>query len=90
VEEYPVMNQLRLYPNPADQYVNVSWRASTRGSVQITTSDVNGKVLQQKLVPAVKGTNHYKLDVSSLAKGFYNINLVTDNQTIQHKLLISE
>ena len=90
IDEPIILDQFKLYPNPADQYVNVSWRTSTQGSIQITTSDVNGKILKQKVVAALKGINHYKLDVSDLAKGVYFINLSTDSQTIQHKLLISE
>jgi hypothetical protein len=90
VGEKVVLDQLKLYPNPADQYVNVSWYSSTRGSIQITTSDVNGKLLNSNIVAAEKGINQHRLDVSDLPKGFYFVKLTTDNQIIQHKLLISE
>lgn len=62
-----------VYPNPAKSSLNVVLDAASASEVSMTVTDAAGKVVLQRTVSAVAGSNNYTLNVSSLAKGNYVI-----------------
>lgn len=57
--------------NPAQHEVQVSLWLSSEQKVQVQIRDAGGRVLMARLFAAGKGTNLFRLPVSSLSKGTY-------------------
>jgi len=70
-------------PNPAYDHVMVSWIESRLNPSQITVFDITG---QSMLEIKVDKENHQLLDISSLPKGIYLIQLTDYNQRLVSKL----
>ena len=75
---------IRVYPNPADQYVFVELAAENneKGSVQIC--NLQGQIVMQKMVQ--KGLT--RIDVSELAEGMYIMKVETRGVVRVNKLVV--
>ncbi|MGL1885147.1 MAG: Ig-like domain-containing protein [Reichenbachiella sp.] len=74
---------LVLYPNPADQYLNIE--GLNNGTYQLTVFNVSGAIHIQKQIDF---SNQTRLDVSQLEAGHYIIHLVGDETTKSLKFLV--
>lgn len=82
---------LELYPNPAQNQVNVALNLNNRSDVKITVRDLSGrlvKTLSAKAVPA--GTESLSMDVSSLKTGTYIVSLINGADSRTAKLIITK
>ncbi len=75
-------SRIALYPNPANDYVNVQCTMNNVQLEGIEVLDVYGKVVR-----TVVGTNNYSLlqtciNVSGLANGMYFVRVTTDEGTV--------
>lgn len=73
-------NQFSIYPNPADDFVNISGKSNI-SSVQIY--DLAGKLLSNQSL----NSKETKLNISSLPKGIYIIQLVSEGKTNSYKII---
>jgi hypothetical protein len=66
-------NKFTIYPNPTDQHLNVTWNTDFKVSY-IMLTDVLGKKVKD--IQVNTQVNSIDLDLSSLAKGTYYVNLI--------------
>jgi len=77
--------ELKVYPNPAKDIVNLTMENVAIQSVAVM--GIDGKTLLNVAVPANDG--NYPLDISSLPSGIYILNITTPNgKTISKKLMV--
>ena len=78
------IEDFRIYPNPADDFVTVETSVSLEGAI-ISLFDVNGRrVLNYK-----KNTENNKIDISNLNAGEYILRIVSsEGNVLSEKLLI--
>ncbi|WP_274475833.1 LamG-like jellyroll fold domain-containing protein [Mangrovimonas aestuarii] len=67
-------NNIRLYPNPTSNYINVNL-GDTYITVNASLLSVNGRVVAQK---TVSNTSAFQMDLNQAA-GLYFLNITTDN-----------
>jgi len=78
-----------LYPNPTEtQRVNLNIHSKENGSVSIKVFDLNGRLLSQQQEQIGIGTQTFSIDISSLNKGTYIIQLDDGKRKGAQKLLI--
>lgn len=65
------IDELSLYPNPADDELNLQFSVNSAQEVQIQIQDVFGKVAQNNSVNAAIGSNLVMMDTKDLAAGVY-------------------
>ncbi len=82
-QEFEVSN-LNLFPNPANDEVFMSF-ASAPASVKWQITDLKGSTL---ISGSESGSEKVRLDVSSLIKGVYLIQVLADDQVQNSKLII--
>ncbi|MBL7899773.1 MAG: T9SS type A sorting domain-containing protein [Crocinitomicaceae bacterium] len=70
-------NSFALFPNPAADFVNLSFDASMQHG-QILLSDLAGKVVYQS---AVSETKNIEIDLRNLESGHYFVTLISEEQT---------
>jgi hypothetical protein len=81
--------QCTLYPNPATNYVQVSFEASSDciGNIRIL-NQAGQVVLKVPKFIIMSGQNSLELDVTTLPQGIYFCSLQTDDENICRKLVI--
>ena len=67
--------QLSIYPNPAKDVMNVIFHRQSTATIKITITDITGKLLLHKNVPARNGNNAVPISIKSLPPGSYFIKL---------------
>ncbi len=77
------LSDVRIYPNPATDYVNISMTSEAQ-NVNMNIVDMSGKVLYTDVINHGGGNQIYRIPVSELSSGIYFMNLVTPTgRTIQ-------
>jgi hypothetical protein len=75
--------KLVLYPNPANNVLNISyWNTQVPGNVKTMIYDNSGKALTGKVIFAQTGVNQTSFTVSSLASGIYVFMIENPDHTI--------
>lgn len=76
---------VNLYPNPADEELNISFQAINNEKMTILLTDLTGKIIQTNTIQANEGENLVLLNTSDFAKGVYFVNLLsgTKRTTLQ-------
>jgi PKD repeat protein len=77
IAEAGTIDELALYPNPADQEVNLRFSVGTPQNTAIQIVDITGKVVQTNSVMAAAGSNLVMMDTSKLAAGTYMMTVKT-------------
>lgn len=79
------VNGINLYPNPADDEVNVTFNAAAAQEIWVSVTDVTGKVIERHLIHGKAGANLVALNTDAYANGVYFVNLASGNvnQTLQ-------
>lgn len=62
-------DDVAVYPNPAEDYINVAVSAGNQEDLQVNVIDIQGRVLIENAIPA--NTNSTRVFVGGLAKGIY-------------------
>lgn len=85
LEEQAELDQLTLFPNPADNEVNVRFNVANSQVVDFKVQDITGTVVQNVSVQAATGSNLVVLGTEELAAGMYflQINTGGTQQSIQ-------
>ncbi|HEX5636167.1 MAG TPA: T9SS type A sorting domain-containing protein, partial [Gammaproteobacteria bacterium] len=80
-------NKLLLYPNPATDQLMITLSAERAEKVQVRIVDNAGRVLRQQQWNSIAGSVTMPLEVSSLAKGMYYLEVKGEN-TDQRKIFV--
>lgn len=75
------VQEIKLYPNPSDGNVNVSFNLKTAQQVSLNVTDLSGKVLETITVNGTNGGNVVMLDNTDLATGMYLIQVAANGST---------
>ncbi len=68
-----------LYPNPADNELNVSFQLVQDAPVQLVIRDVSGKLVQQITLQGKSGSNLALLDTGTFESGMYFLTIGSSN-----------
>lgn len=74
VEELAAMTGIKVYPNPAENFINVEVNAAVTGNVQVEMFNLLG----QKISTVTAEDRKARLDVSALPAGCYVIDCMSD------------
>lgn len=74
-----------VYPNPAQNVVNIGWATANGEEAVISITDLSGK---QVVNTTVKMNGVTTLDVSSLQTGVYMMTITEDNNSYTQKLIL--
>jgi hypothetical protein len=88
IGEFILDSEVRIFPNPAREQVNVSFTSRKEFSLDIIVADISGRKLLKKKVFARNGTNNITLDVHNFEPGIYMIRLSGAKGALNQKLVI--
>ncbi len=82
VENLNATKLIELYPNPANNYLNVSFESESTGKLFLF--DLTGKVIREEFLdPGLQS-----IDVSGIPKGMYIIKIESDKDVYTEKITI--
>jgi len=80
---------LLVYPNPATGNLNIEFHLSQNNEVNITLSDIVGKVIyQNNNKTATAGTMKYNINTSAMNAGMYLLSVQAGNETYTQKVFV--
>lgn len=82
-------NGYAVYPNPANQTLNVSFNAVETGLADYTIFDATGKQMLNESFPANFGLNQIEVDVTQLSTGSYVLILANGKQELPLQFVVS-
>lgn len=78
-----------LFPNPAQDAVNVGFSLDGTQKVRIEMFDVAGRIVDaEKEEEYPEGTHQVAINTANLAEGLYIVRMTTDNGVVQKKVLV--
>lgn len=84
------MQSTSVYPNPASGKITMTFTAKESATLQLSVSDIAGKTVESRLVSTLVGVNNLDIDLSSLNKGLYILNLGSGNQQWSTKISLTK
>jgi hypothetical protein len=92
ITEHPEVTSnstLKIYPNPANDYVKVSFKVPSTSSATLNIFDLSGQLIKTENLGRVKsGEVEYSLSTGNLGIGNYLIQIVTGNTRCSAKLVV--
>lgn len=80
---------LNVYPNPASSNVNVAFNLNNESDVNVTVTDLTGKVIAvNNLGTQTAGAHKVNLDTQAFAKGVYVVKFSANNVVSTQRLVI--
>jgi len=82
------VGRLKVYPNPSDGKLSISFKAANKGDVNISITDSNGKEVYKQTMKDFEGEYFQQVDITEKGKGTYFINITSGEDTITKKILV--
>ena len=82
--EEEIKNYFKLYPNPANGYVNIEF-SETMKNAKLLISDLMGRVVHTQ---SLNGKDAIQMDVSALSAGVYMVTVSNENGSVSTQQLV--
>ncbi|MBC8486067.1 MAG: C10 family peptidase [Bacteroidetes bacterium] len=87
-EQNESFGNLKVYPNPANNLLNISFSLDESQSFDIKLLSVTGEVVYVESTNEFSGNYVNTIDLSEIAKGVYFLNLTNNKGTVNRKVII--
>lgn len=81
-------NGLICYPNPANSFINLTFNAVQNCVAKFELLDINGRVVNTKVLSGHSGLNFVQLATGELNAGVYILKIENDNHVFYKKIVI--
>lgn len=78
---------LNIYPNPAEDVLNVEWNGNLEGNLVVVLSTMDGKIVTQKQTISAEDSNTLQLDLNQVPSGAYMLEISDGGQTVHRKVI---
>jgi hypothetical protein len=82
------LDQLMVYPNPAENLLNISFNIEENQSLEVRLISAMGNVIYSENMKDFSGYYVNTIDISSFAKGVYFLSISNDKGTVNNKVVI--
>lgn len=87
-EELNTISAINVFPNPANENVNIEYNAVNSGNHSISLVDVTGKLVYNENFSAQKGNNRKQINLNGVDAGIYLVTIADENGKQNHIRLI--
>ena len=81
-------SEVTVYPNPAQNNLNIGLLLIKNSDVEINIKDVTGKTVLSKNNKVLKGENKLQIETTNLSSGLYFVQVKSDDVLISTKKII--
>ncbi len=82
------VSRLKVYPNPSDGKLSISFKSVSKGDVKVSVTDSNGKEVFTQSVKDFKGEYFQQIDITDKGKGAFYVKITSGDDTISKKILV--
>ncbi|MCX6275191.1 MAG: T9SS type A sorting domain-containing protein, partial [Bacteroidetes bacterium] len=82
------VTKIKVYPNPGNGKLSVSFTAQSKGDIQISISDANGNEVYTRTLKDFSGEYFNQVDISEKGKGTYFLKITQGDDSITKKLVV--
>jgi len=87
LKEPVIIEEMIVYPNPAKDYLNISFRNNSPAFIQLNLADLSGRIVFNSEVNR-PGDDQIRIDISNLAPGVYLLSSKTgEGNTEYHRVI---
>lgn len=79
---------IAIFPNPANNYISIQWSEQQSGSVEVSITDMTGRVVLATAVNVTGAPSH--MDIATLKAGVYFINIKSEGAQHSSKLVVAK
>ncbi len=91
LNENSIQTTLKLFPNPATNFLQVNYVSTTTHPLTITITDISGRICLQRIIPIpVVGENSEKINTEKLSNGMYGLEIKQNNTNIRTSKFIKQ
>lgn len=90
VNENTIVANSAMYPNPADNMVTLEYTLNEKTDLTVRVVDVTGRVIENNYYGNQTGLQRTNIDLANYNNGIYFIQLISGNNTISKKLVVSK
>ncbi len=83
-------SDLRLFPNPAINDLQISFELESEVEVQLQLFDAGGRLIERKTVQGIPGANQYQWNLAGLSGGLYVIKAIAEANVIGEEKFVKE
>ena len=84
------ITDFKLYPNPANNELNLDIMANTAGDAKMNIYSLTGRKIMSLESPAVPGLNNFSLNTGKLTNGVYILKIEQGGHTSYRRFIISK
>jgi hypothetical protein len=88
INEWPVEDQVKVYPNPLTGGLNVSFVATEDFDINIRINDISGRQVLNENYHSKQGVNKLNYNMEQFDRGIYFLNMTGGNGTLNYKLIL--
>ncbi len=89
IDQVDALNSsLNVYPNPANDFVNINISMQDAATVEINIYDITGKQVYSKLNNFGLGVQNFRIETSNLSNGIYFIQFIVNHEMLDIKKLV--
>jgi len=82
-----IMEQMKAFPNPVSDQVNLEIKSITSGLHQIRVLNAIGQQVYQRQVNLISGENQESIDLANLSQGVYTLQIQNEVQVIAQNIV---
>ena len=82
------LNNVIIYPNPIKDQIYIRFTPNSSGPIEITISDLNGKIIQKEPILSHKELITKSYNLSTMVNGIYFVSINSTNLSITKKVII--
>ncbi len=79
---------VNVFPNPANDKINITFSLKENSLIEIVLNDISGKQMISESHHANKGKNQLSFDVSRFSRGIHVLNIKTEKGNLYYKVVI--
>ncbi|MFA6923582.1 MAG: T9SS type A sorting domain-containing protein [Bacteroidales bacterium] len=88
-EKSKEVNNITVYPNPANDYTNITYTLAKAGSINISVINIMGQKVSSYKIDGIKGKNYKQLNIENFASGIYVVKIEAEGKLLTQKLIVN-
>ncbi|MDD5571844.1 MAG: T9SS type A sorting domain-containing protein [Bacteroidales bacterium] len=81
--------KVTLYPNPANEYTNITFTLAKAGSINLSVINIMGQKVASYKIGGISGKNNKQINTGTLASGIYVVKIEAEGKVYTEKLIVN-
>jgi hypothetical protein len=88
VDDLFVVGKINIYPNPADNQINISFSTMKNTNLDLTLADISGRIILQERYFTTLGVNKHQINLDGISDGIYLLNITENSNSFRYKVVV--